>query len=245
MTNIVICKNCQTENPFYQLICKNCKSFLRERIFNIDLWRILSLLIESPVKGFQTIIYAEHKNFTILVLLLASGKFAVDLIFFSVLKSGSSFISFLPAFISVSILLTLLMFIFSLLLFNLSRFTGIQTRLMDNFSILIYSLVPHVFAFIILFPLEVIIFGGYLFSTNPSPFILKPAIAYTLLVIELLIILWGMFLSASAIYTQFKNFFISIAGSVIITATIFSFFYFFSRWIVLLVGFRLIPSTAF
>jgi hypothetical protein len=229
MTNIVVCKNCQTENPFYQLICKNCKSFLRERIFNIDLWKVLSLLIESPVKGFQTIIYSEHKNFTALILLLAAGKFAIDLIFFSVLKSGTPLIRFFPAFISVAILLALLMFIFSLLLFNLGRLIGVQTRLMDNFSILIYSLVPHIFALIILFPIEIVIFGGNLFSTNPSPFIIKPAIAYTLLVFELLIILWGIFLIISAIYTQFKNLLISIAGSIIITAAVFSFFYYFSR----------------
>ena len=229
MTNIVVCKNCQTENPFYQLICKNCKSFLRERIFNIDLWKVLSLLVESPVKGFQTIIYSEHKNFTALILLLAAGKFAIDLIFFSVFKSGSPLIRFFPAFISVAILLALLMFIFSLLLFNLGRLNGIQTRLMDNFSILIYSLVPHIFALIILFPIEIVIFGGNLFSTNPSPFIIKPAIAYTLLVFELLIVLWGIFLIISAIYTQFKNLLISVAGSIIITAAVFSFFYYFSR----------------
>ncbi|HVO73472.1 MAG TPA: hypothetical protein VMT35_05585 [Ignavibacteriaceae bacterium] len=229
MKNILVCKNCQTENPFYQLICTKCKSFLRERVFNIDLWKVLSLLIESPLKGFQTIIYAEHKNFLALILLLASGKFAVDLIFFSVLKSGSSFIHFLPAFISVVLILSLIIFLFSFLIFYLGRFSGTETRIIDNFSILIYSLAPHVFALIILFPVEVVIFGEYLFSGNPSPFIMKPGIAYTLLVFELLIILWGLFLTASAIYAQFRNVLISIAGSVIITSAIFSFFYFLSR----------------
>jgi hypothetical protein len=229
MKNIIVCKSCQTENPFYQLICGNCKSFLRERIFNIDFWKVLSLLIENPVKGFQTIIYSEHKNFTALILLLASGKFAIDIIYFSVLKSGISSVRFLPAYFSIIIILCLFIFLFSVIIYYLGRFAGIQTRLMDNFSIFIYSLTPHVFAFIILFPVEVIIFGSSLFSANPSPFILKPAIAYTLLVFELLIILWGIFLGASAIYTQFKNLFISIAGSLIITAAVFSFFYFFSR----------------
>lgn len=229
MKNTVICKNCQSENPFYQLICRSCKSFLRERIFNIDLWKVLSLLIENPVKGFQTIIYSDHKNFTALILLLASGKFAVDLIFFSVIKSGSSSINFVPGYISVAVVLSLLFFIFSLLLLYLGKIYGVQTRLLDNFAILVYSLMPYIFAFIILFPVEVIIFGGYLFSANPSPFVIKPLIAYIMLVLELLIILWGIFLTASAVYTQFRNLFISIACSVIITAAVFAFFYLFSR----------------
>jgi len=231
MKNIVVCKNCQAENPFYELTCKSCKGFLRERIFNIDLWKVLSLLIESPVKGFKTIIFSEHKNFTFLILILASGKFAMDLLFFSVLHNFRYpvvIVNFPVVSIMVFIVVCLLTFSFSILLFYLGNQIGISTRIKDNFSILTYSFIPHVFALIILFPIEVIIFGGNLFSANPSPFDLKPGIAYTLLVFELLIILWGIFLAAAAIYTQFKSIFISIIGSAALTAAIFSFCYFYS-----------------
>ncbi len=60
MKNTITCKNCKDENPFYGLICKSCGSYLRERIFNIDLFKIMGLLIESPQKGFEIIIHSEH-----------------------------------------------------------------------------------------------------------------------------------------------------------------------------------------
>jgi hypothetical protein len=231
MKNIVVCKNCQAENPFYSLICKTCKGFLRERIFNIDFWKVLALLIESPVKGFKTIIYSEHKNFIFFILLLAAGKFTIDLIFFSVLFNfyhAVIIVNFPVIYIIVLIALSLLTLAFSFLLFYIGKPTGIETRKRDNFSILTYSFVPHVFSLFILFPIEIIIFGGNLFSTNPSPFVLKPGIAYTLLIIELLIILWGMFLTAAAVYTQLKNIIVSVFVSAAFTAAIFSFCYYFS-----------------
>jgi hypothetical protein len=229
MKNFTVCKNCQTENPFYELICRKCKGFLRERVFNIDLWKALGLLIETPVKAFKTIIYAEHKNFTVLLLLLASGKFAVDLLFFSILKSGYLSITFFGAYLLALITLIILLIAFSFSIFYFGKMTGEETRIKDNLSILVYSLIPHVFAFVILFPIEIVVFGANLLDSEVSPFVLKPGIAYTLLVIELLVVIWGMFLTAAAVYTQFKNFIISILIAAAFNGAILFCCYFISR----------------
>src|SRR5690606_1394815 len=76
-------KNCKAENPFYGLICRTCKSNLRERIYNIDFWKVLSLLTDSPGKAFSLIICSEHKNYILLILIFVSGKFLVDTKFIS------------------------------------------------------------------------------------------------------------------------------------------------------------------
>ena len=54
---------------------------------------------------------------------------------------------------------------------------------------------PYSFAAIILFPVELIIFGKYLFSVNPSPFIIKSFLAWVLVSLEFLLILWSVFLT--------------------------------------------------
>src|SRR4030065_2879879 len=82
MKNGIICKNCQTLNPFHELTCRNCKSYLRERVYNLDLWKLLEQLIESPLNGFTKIIHSEQKNFVVFIILLSSIKFFINTIFF-------------------------------------------------------------------------------------------------------------------------------------------------------------------
>ena len=207
MKNVISCPNCGTENPFYKLTCLNCKGYLREKIFNLDLWQQIELLIESPVKAFNRIIQSEHKNFIILITVLFSVKIFVDARFLSILFSGEN--SLRTGIVSGLLISAggafLVIWIFTVSLFFLNKFTGINTRIRDDNAVLIYSLLPYAISVIILFPIELIIFGGYLFSDNPSPFELKATVAYILLVIEILIILWRLFLSVSGIYAISRN----------------------------------------
>ena len=85
MKNFIECKTCHSENPTYGLICTNCKAYLRERIFNIDLWHTVSLLIESPGKAYNLIIQSEHKNFIFFISYIVSLKLLIDSMFFSLL----------------------------------------------------------------------------------------------------------------------------------------------------------------
>jgi len=175
MKNPIICKTCGSENPFYNLTCINCKAYLRERIFNIDLWNIISLLIESPKAAFRTIIFSEHKNFIFFLLVFICGKFFVFSILFSKLLLNKETLggNFLIKYFYLLLIITCIIFFFALLYTKLLKFLDYSTRLKDNFSILVYSLIPYVFGIIILFPIELIIFGENLFSNNPSPFVIK------------------------------------------------------------------------
>ena len=100
MKNVITCKSCGAENPFYGIICTECKSYLRERIVNIDLFNVTSLLIHSPREAFTQIIRAEHKNFIFFLLLLASAKFLVNSMYIAlaVSKFEPNFGSFVELF---------------------------------------------------------------------------------------------------------------------------------------------------
>ncbi|OGU37753.1 MAG: hypothetical protein A2058_09380 [Ignavibacteria bacterium GWA2_36_19] len=217
MKNEMVCKNCQTLNPFHELTCRNCKSYLRERVYNLDLWKLLEQLIESPKNGFTKIIYSEQKNFIVFIILIASFKFYLNTIFFFLtnpltnLSSANIIRNYLILLLSVVVIISL----FSLLIKITNQISGLVTRVKDIFSILSYSLIPNIFALAIFFPLELIFFGEYLFSNNPSPFIIKETVAYIMLVLELLLVVWTFFLAIMASYTLTKNVFYAIVMGIL------------------------------
>jgi hypothetical protein len=231
MKNSVVCSNCKTENPFYKLICESCKSYIRDRVYNIDLGNVLARLIESPTRGFRTIIFAEHKNFITFLIFLAVLKFEIDSVFISLFfkQHALSIGKFIGGYLSLVIIFTLLLLVFSFLVNTINKTLGYATRVKDNFSIFAYSLIPHIFALIVLFPLELVMFGEYLFSANPSPFDLKEFVSYTLLILELLMIAWSLFLTVIANYTQTKNIIYSIVISIIFHSLLFFTLYSFPK----------------
>ena len=227
MKNIQICKNCGAQNPFYVSTCMKCNFFIRDKIVNIDLWNAISKLIESPIKAFETIIQSEHKNFVISIILFSGAKFSIDSAFLSLFlfKSSLSDIElFSNIFIVIGILLIIL-FGFSLFLKLITLNTQAKTRFKDNLAILVYSLIPHALALCILFPIELAVFGGYVFSANPSPFILKPTLAYMLSGFELLVFLWSIFLIVGGIFSQTRSKIFSLFGGLIFSGFIFTSLY--------------------
>ncbi len=225
MKNVVVCPNCGTENPFYKYTCIKCKAYLRERVFNLDLWQITGMLIESPVKAFNRIIQSEHKNFILLILLLFAVKAYINSQFFAVLLSGESMLrlGLLPAILISAAGGYLVVWLYTFALFLVNKFSGLKLRLRDYNAVLVYSLIPYVFALAILFPIELITFGHYLFTDNPSPFMLKPVIAYALLAFEGLLILWGIFLSVSGIYSISRSIPYALVSGIIFNVFLFGY----------------------
>jgi hypothetical protein len=204
MNNKVTCSNCSTENPLYAYICENCNSFLRERVFNIDLWKVVGLLIESPKKGMEQIVFSEHKNFISFLLILIATKLLIDTRFISLISIGtfnpstSLYLSYLLVLGIISVYLILFSFCFTLV----NKSLQITTRLKDNYALLTYSLLPNVFGLIFLFIIELVVFGEYLFSINPTPFVIKEITAYIFAGAEILLIVWSVVLSFKAFKVQ-------------------------------------------
>jgi hypothetical protein len=229
MKNSITCPNCQAQNPFFQFNCRNCKSYLRERIPNIDIGTVLARVIDSPTEGFRLIIQSEHKNFLTWIILFASLKFFIDSIFISMIfdsnGAGLDWGITLPI-ITASVFLLVLSLAF-LLKFIISK-KGVDSRFKDNFAILFFSFIPHALASISIFPTELIVFGRELFSASPSPFDLNNSLAYSLLIFEILIILWGLFLSIMAVYTQTRSKVFSIFFGLLINILLFGLIIFLS-----------------
>ncbi len=204
MKNSVTCPNCNSENPFYNSICSGCKYYLRDRIYNLDLWTVISLLIESPTKAFRTIIFSEHKNFILFILFFVSIKYLINARFISMISVGEfqSTIGLQISYLIVLGIILIYFIIFSFIHKSLSKKNEVYIRFKDTFALIIYSQIPFLFGLFILFPLELVILGDYLFSMNPTPFIIKGNITYFFLAIEIGLVIWSIFLVFKAFLTQ-------------------------------------------
>ncbi len=207
MKNAVVCKNCSAENSIYTHTCTSCKYFIRDRVSNIDIWETIGSLIESPSAAFKKIILSEHKNFIVFLSILFALRILILSRFVSLILSESArsttplIISYLIVLSSVTVLFVLISAFISFIL-NKKDY---KVRFRDIYSLNIYSTVPNLFAVVILFPIELIVFGDYLFSNNPNPFQVKATIAYLLFSVELGMILWSIVLNYKANYALTAN----------------------------------------
>jgi hypothetical protein len=213
----LVCKSCNTENPLYAYTCKECNAFLRSKISNIDFWEIISLLLESPVIAAEKIIQSDHKNYVIVLSIIAGLKISIN---GWVINNALSLSNILSKNILLSVILGLCSFLIgiifiSLLAIFISRSLYIQTRFKDFYSIYIYSFVPIIALFFVLTPVQIALFGTYWFTFNPSPFIIKNLPSYVIVVIEGLFFFWSFILTVAANYTQIRRFIASLLLTII------------------------------
>jgi hypothetical protein len=115
---------------------------------------------------------------------------------------------------------------FSILYTVVGKRNDIYLRFKDTFAIIIYSQIPYLFGLVILFTLELVLFGDYLFSKNPTPFIIKGFLAYLFLILEVGIIIWSIFLIIKAFLTQSQKKLFSIFTAITFTVLFWSLMYF-------------------
>lgn len=219
--NKQICCNCGKENYFYSLNCSNCKHYLRSVQPNIDFWNTSWQLFDSPQNALKKIIFAEHKNFSFFLLLLISVKIFLYTITIQSLLAPQNDYNFklnnTLIFIGITFI-TIIVFIY-FITFMLKTF-HIKTRFKDNLSLLAYSSIPIIIASLILIPIEYGIFGQHWFIYNPSPFNIKPLVAYMLLIFEMIMFIWSMMILFYSFYIQSNSILWGLVNSIIIVSLI-------------------------
>lgn len=152
--------------------------------------------MESPLTTFHAIAIARHKNY----MLFLSSLFGFALIFFlffavKAAEYTDSLLNILIAGIVVGPILGLI----SVLTFALfAKIAGAIINAKASFKQIIavtaYGLVPIIISFVVILPIEIMTFGLYLFSKNPSPYTLKPVSFLLLGGIDILFTLWSFIL---------------------------------------------------
>jgi len=221
MENSLICNSCHEKNPFYALNCTKCNAFLRAKISNIDLWHTTWKIFESPVRTAENIIQADHKNFVFVLLFLICLKYSfLKAMIFNAVTGREVLGNLSGSILNGGIPLVIGLLAFSLVMTLANKSGGIQNRFRDNVAIYTYSFIPQLLGMLFLVPIHFALFGEYWFTFNPSPFIIKPAAATLLMLIDALLFIWSMFNISTATYAQTKNKIYSVLSAVLVIVLI-------------------------
>jgi hypothetical protein len=224
----IACKKCATINPLYTSICENCGAFLRERIVNIDLFKTIGQLIENTSLAFKQILFAENKNFIIFITIFLAIKNLLLARFFSVPELGVEGvrISFIVSYLIMLDFTFILFGAFTAIQKLLFKQLNIEIRYKDIYTLNIYSFIPLILSLIFIFPVELVVLGGDIFSNNPNPFQIKPTVAYILGGFEVILFVWSIVLLTKSIIFITGKYILSIAlANLFLIALIFLYFF--------------------
>lgn len=193
--NKIICTICHSENFILDLRCSSCGSLIRENIRGINFGEAFSNLLFNPEFEIKRILFSEHKNYIIFLLILFVIKLTIiSLYSLAILDHGLS-ISIVKLILYS--LLYWLVYIFLLaVLFNflIGVIIKHQPHFKNVLSLIAYSFMHFsIFGFLI-FILELMLFGMYFFSRNPGIFQIDFYKALTVVGIELILILYSFYL---------------------------------------------------
>ncbi len=194
--NKTICPVCKTENPSLIITCRSCGGYLRDRIASLHLFETLWLLIESPATAMQRIIIAQQKNYVFPIQMLFGFAY-VALLFW--LSNIGLLIDNLQVILLLIILLgpvagiVVIMFL-SMVVSVCLRLYRSSINFRDIRAVVSYSSFPIILSVLFIFPVEVGIFGMYLFTNEPSPFSLNPVVYSMVIGLDSVLIVWSIVL---------------------------------------------------
>lgn len=150
-------------------------------------------------------------------MIFVSAKYLINTRFVSMMTVGQfqSGTNLFVSYILMFAVLIISIFIFSYLFTSSGKHFKYEMRIKDNFAIMCYAQILNAAALFVLFPIELVLFGDYLFSINPTPFAIKETLAYLMLITELFVIGWSFFLTYKAFFTQLKNISTAVITSII------------------------------
>ncbi len=222
MKNVIVCEKCSAENPLYRLTCKECNTFLRDRVNNIEFWKTFWSIFDSPDKAFLKIIHAKTKNMVLPLLVLFGVKASLVALQAKTMFSPENFnIDWLSFILTVSVLSVLLLAGASYAITSVNKIVGLETRFKDNLAIYTYAFIPLIITLFLLLPVEFALFGEYWYLANPLATELNSTAAHILLFVEVTMFIWSFVLLITANYVQSKNTLYSVVLAVLLVLIVF------------------------
>ncbi|HCV43406.1 MAG TPA: hypothetical protein DGH68_07965 [Bacteroidetes bacterium] len=194
---MIACSVCGQQNDDLVVICVSCGSYLQSKVDNLNLFETIWLLMENPRAAFKKIVLARHKNYVVLL----SALFGISLAFalFWVKHLGSRFEN-LMALVGAGVLFGIpaglaIVWISGFLVARCVRMLGGKAVARNAAAVTAYASMPLALSLVVVFPLEIALFGLDFFGTNPPPLVLNPGVYLGLLAFDAMAVLWSVSLS--------------------------------------------------
>ena len=193
--NKIFCSICDSENFILNLKCSNCGSLIRENIRTINIGETFQNFLLNTDFGIKKVLYSEKKNYLLLLISLLSIKLTI-LTFFDISILDQKLITTL---LKLNLLVFSYWFLFILLLgviFKVLIEIIVRNKFYykDSLTIIAFSFLYFSVVGIILFLLELMLFGKFFFSNNPSIFQINLYKALAVISLEMIIFLYSLFL---------------------------------------------------
>jgi hypothetical protein len=194
--NIIICPICAAQNHHLAVVCASCRSFIKPKVDNLDLFAVAWKVIESPRKAFYEIAISYHKNYALL--LSAVAGFAFSFLALWMVKAGRQEGQLLPLlavgiFFGPPLGIAIVLF-HTILVKAASAITGTFISFRNVLAVCAYSLIPVIITAICILPIELLTFGVFLFDVSPSPYFLHPVSFVVLSGLDILCGVWTLVL---------------------------------------------------
>jgi Yip1 domain len=191
---MISCSVCAHANDDLESVCASCGSFIQDRIPNLDFFVTFWLLVESPRDAFNRIIRAEHKNYVLMLMFFMGIALAFSLLW--VRHAGNEFDNLIYLILLGCVLGVVLAFpcgmSFVCILHLVMKMFGGKGRIRNTYAVFGWALVPIMATVCVVFPIELASVGLRLFSTDPSPWDVKPVVYFVLLSIDAVSIVWSV-----------------------------------------------------
>lgn len=197
------CPVCGAENEDLAVVCVHCKGYVQAKVDTIDLFHTMWGLLENPRATFRRIAIAGSKNYVLMLALLFGVAFVFVYLWHT--RAGVVFPS-LVTILAIGLVAgpptgLLLTSALAVLVSQGARLAGGGVTIRNAFAILAYACFPIVVSLVLVFPLEIAVFGIYLFDSNPSPWVLNPAAFAILAGLDGAAVLWSYVLFAVGLHT--------------------------------------------
>jgi hypothetical protein len=188
------CPVCGTENNDLDTVCRSCKGFIQAKVDTLDLFSTCWGLVENPDQTFRRIALSRSKNYVVVLSALTGVALVYTYIWYWQLAVQ---MPSLPVLLGIGALIGLVLgnaltTILALVSGAVLRLGGAALSLRNCKAIIAYAGMPVIVSLFVVFPVEIAVFGRYLFDKNPSPMVINAPIYVALLGLDALAVLWSL-----------------------------------------------------
>jgi hypothetical protein len=182
------CQVCSADNLDFAIRCKSCGSILQDSVKALDLFSTIYNIWRFPDSTLRKIVLATHRNYSLLLAALEG----IGLSFFAlfIVKAADIYSLQFPLLLAAGLVLGLIVFLPTIYAFGALSYATLRIKktgasLNGFISGLIYAMHPIALGAVVLIPMDVAVFGSYLFSNNPPPQVINPVSFYFLALLDL------------------------------------------------------------
>lgn len=182
------CQVCNADNLDLAVRCSSCGSNLQNSVKALDLYSTIFNIWRYPDSTLKKVVLATHRNYSLL--LAALEAIGLSFLAMYMVKAADIYSVDFTRLLVTSIVIGLIVFLPAIYIYCGLSYLTLRVRrtgatLRGYIAGIVYSLHPLALAAVFMVPMEVAVFGSYLFSNNPPPQVINPVSFYFLAFLDI------------------------------------------------------------